>query len=119
MDLGLLITHLESEQNAGEALAALGDLMLYAEVLATGARFDEGPGCYAAGAVGRFAGAAGDAEWVTLLGAMERAEQPGQAFLRHAIKWALARDARDRHSQAAGGTCATGARPEPCHDAST
>lgn len=95
MQLGTLIRQLENERDAGEALAAIGDLVLYAEVSAMGQQFDESPPTYAAGAVARYAAGASDEEWVTLLGALERADDPGHAFLTRALRWALTRDAAD------------------------
>lgn len=95
MQLGTLIRRLENERDAGEALAAIGDLVLYAEVSAMGERFEESPPAYAAGAVARYAAGAGDEEWVTLLGALERTDDPGHAFLTRALRWALTRDAAD------------------------
>ena len=107
MHLGTVIARLESEEDAGEALAALGDVVLYASVVATGERFGESPARYAATAVARFADGASDEDWVTLLGAMERARQPGQTFLAFAIRWALARDApRDEAPMRCGTTSA-------------
>jgi hypothetical protein len=35
--------------------------------------------------IGRFVNGASDEEWLTLLGQMARAEDPGQVFLRHAL----------------------------------
>lgn len=119
MDLGRLISRLEGEQNAGDALTAIGDLVLYAEISATGARFGESPACYTAGAVGRFAGGASAADWVTVLGAMEQATQPSQAFLLHAIRWALTRDGSCDQAAQSFGSCATGESREPCHDESS
>ena len=112
MQLGTLIRRLESEADAGEALAAIGDLVLYAEVSAMGTRFEETPPAYAAGAVVRYAAGAGDEEWVTLLGALERDGDPGRVFLTRALRWALADDAADvvspepvRQSCGTGGPC--------------
>jgi hypothetical protein len=115
MDLGLLITRLENEQDAGDALDALGDIVLYSEVLATGERFGESPAAYTAGAVARFAGGADDAAWTNLLGAMERAQQPSKAFLAHAIRWALLRDASEDREQSCCGSCGAEKVPEAGH----
>jgi len=43
MQIGALVERLEQEDDAGEALAALGDIVLFAEVAAMGARFEESP----------------------------------------------------------------------------
>jgi len=95
MQIGALIECLEREDDAGEALAALGDLVLFAKVVAMGERFDESPAVYTAGAVARFAGGASDEDWVSLIGALERSGEPGQEFLVRALGWSLAHDARE------------------------
>lgn len=95
MHLGTLIARLESEDNAAMALQALGDIVLLTAVSEAGARYEETPGAYVAGAVARFSGGAGDEDWVGLIGQIERAEDPGQAALVRMLQWALARDAVD------------------------
>ncbi|MEZ5925856.1 MAG: hypothetical protein R3D57_15885 [Hyphomicrobiaceae bacterium] len=115
MDIGALIGRLSVEQNAEDAFTALGDIILYAEVLRVGAHFDESPAIYVAGAVARFADGAGDSEWTSAFAAMERAEQPGQAFLVQAIRWALARDAAVDHDEEFGGRGADDASSWPRH----
>ena len=101
MHIGALVERLEREGDAGEALAALGDLVLFAEVGDMGERFDENPAVYTAGAVARFAAGASDEDWANLIGALERSPEPGQEFLVRALRWSLAHDARDV-SQARG-----------------
>jgi hypothetical protein len=91
--------------------------VLYAGVVATGERFGEDPATYTAGAVARFAGGARDEDWVGLLGAMERSQQPGQTFLAHAIRWALARDTADGEAHTCCGSCPPGTPPEQRHGA--
>ncbi len=93
MHLGTLIARLESEDNAAMALQALGDIVLFTAVSEAGARHQETPGEYVAGAVARFADGAGDEDWVGMIGHIERAEDPGQAALVRMLQWALARDA--------------------------
>lgn len=115
MHLGTLMTRLEREEDAGEALAALGDIVLYAEVLAASERHGESPAAYTAGAVVRFAGAAGDEDWVGLVGALERARNPAREMLSRALRWALARDAEESAATPLGGPAA-GLRLRPSHD---
>jgi hypothetical protein len=115
MQLADLIDHLESEEDAGNALMAIGDLVLFAQVVAMGKRFDESPAAYTAGAVARFAAGASDEDWLTLIGALERAQEPRQAFLLQALKWALTRDASGHNDAPCCGTCATGNNPELHH----
>ena len=93
MQIGALIERLAREDDAGEALAVLGDLVLFAEVVAMGERFDESPAVYTTGAVARFG--AGASDWVSLIGALEQSPEPGQEFLVRALRWSLAHDARE------------------------
>lgn len=95
MHLGTLIARLESEDNAAMALQALGDIVLFTAVSEAGARYEESPGAYVAGAVARFSDGAGDEDWVGMIGHIELAEDPGQAALVRMLQWALARDAAD------------------------
>ncbi|MEZ5855872.1 MAG: hypothetical protein R3D67_14435 [Hyphomicrobiaceae bacterium] len=115
MQLGSLIARLERENDAGEALSALADIALYARVLQTGSRFDEGPAAYTAGAVTRFAGAAQDAQWLSLMAAMERSHDPGHTFLVHALEWALDHDADVGPASCDCATQHAGQTPEPGH----
>ena len=93
MDIGTLIARLAREEDAGEALQALGDITLYARALAMGERFGESPATYTASAVARFASFASDADWIGLVGALERTGFPGQTFLQRVLDWSLTRDA--------------------------
>jgi hypothetical protein len=95
MQIGALVERMKRDDDAGEALTALGDLVLFAEVVAMGDRFDEGPAAYTAGAVARFAAGASDEDWMSLIGALERSREPGQEFLVRALRWSLAHDARE------------------------
>ena len=92
MHLGTLLARLQDNGDAGMALDALGDIVLFAQVQSTGERFDEAPGSYTAGAVNRFAAAASDEQWLGLLAAMERSDEPARAALAHMLTWALRQD---------------------------
>ena len=105
MNLGTLRARLESEADAGEAIGALGDIVLYQQVADTGALFDETPGEYVAGAAMRFAASAADEDWLGLIAAVEQAEDPGKAALGRILRWALARDGRDGADCAEGTAC--------------
>jgi len=91
MMLGTLIARLESEESAAEAIAALGDLPLYAEVAAMAERYGETPGEFVAASAASFANLARDEDWQSLIAAVERAEAPGAAALQRLVRWALAR----------------------------
>ncbi|WP_206110860.1 hypothetical protein [Rhabdaerophilum calidifontis] len=112
MLLGTLIGELRDEDSAAAALAALGDIVLAAEIDAARVAHDESPGEYVSGAVQRFARLASDEDWLALMNAIERAEDPGRAVLARMLRWALARDAAEAAHAARehgeGGTCGCG-----------
>jgi len=105
MLLGTLIARLENERHATDTLEALGDLVLFAEVSKAAAAFDETPGAYLAASVGHFAGAADDEAWLGLVGAMERAEDPGRAAIVRILRWALAHEPAATSSSQGGCSC--------------
>ena len=102
MHLGTLLARLQHNDDAGMALDALGDIVLYAHVRSTGERFDETPGTYTASAVNRFAATASDEQWLGLVAAMERSDEPARAALTHMLTWALRQD----ESAQTGHSCA-------------
>ena len=106
MTLGKLIARLENEGGAGEAIVALGDIVLYQRVADAAARFDETPGEYVAGAATRFATSAADEEWLGLIAAVERADDPGKAAIGRILRWALARDDQESSACGEGVACA-------------
>ena len=94
MLLGTLLTNLRDEGNAAAALTALDDLVLLAQVQERAVRYDETPGEYAAGAVSRFAAAASDEEWLALMTAIEKSDDPARTTLDRMVRWSLAEDAK-------------------------
>jgi hypothetical protein len=90
--LGDLIARLEDETVAAETLAAIGDLALTAQVVAAASRDGVEPGAFIASCVQRFTNGASDEEWLTMIGLMARAADPGHVFLRRALQ-------ADLHSQ--------------------
>lgn len=92
MHLGAVLGMLQREEDAGLALKALGDIVLFAEILEVGQRFDENPSKYVAGATSRFANEAKHEDWLRLVSAIERSEDPGKAALSMVVRWALVRD---------------------------
>ena len=92
MQLGEIIRSLSEEAKADEALLARGDIVLLARVGETAGRYEETVGEYAAGAVRRFAGLASSEDWLALMNAIERAEDPGFTCLTHMLDWSLKRD---------------------------
>ncbi|WP_349370126.1 hypothetical protein [Salinarimonas sp.] len=89
MLLGDLIARLDDEVVALEALLGLGDLALLAEVETAAACVGLTAGAFAAQAVGLFASGASDDDWVTLIGSIGRAEDPGAACLKGMLAYAL------------------------------
>jgi hypothetical protein len=93
MNLGQLMNRLEHEADAGAALEALQDLVLLAEVQAAGVEHGESPGEYVANASRRFAALASDEDWLGVMNAMERTQDPARAAIDRMLRWALKRDA--------------------------
>jgi hypothetical protein len=90
MLLGDVIAGFQDPVLAGEALLALDDLVLTARIAAAAAEEDITPGEFAMQAVGHFVNRADDEEWLTLVGLMSRADNPGQVFLRRILASGLA-----------------------------
>lgn len=93
MQLGALLNQLSDEGDAASALEALGDVILLAEIQAMGERHEETPGEYVANASRRFAARADDEDWLALMTAIERADDPARVVLGRMLRWALAQDA--------------------------
>jgi hypothetical protein len=115
LQLGSFLSSLDDETNAGAALDTIGDLVLYAEVLEIGARFDETPGKYVSAAVGRYASRASDEDWLALMTAVEKGDNPGRAVLQRILHWALAQDASEDAAPPHSG-CSCGGGPGGSHD---
>jgi hypothetical protein len=89
MLLGDVIAKFEDEAFVNETLLGLGDLALSARVVTMAEESNVSAGEFAAQSVGRFVNGASDEEWLTLIGLMSRAEDPGQVFLRRVLSNAL------------------------------
>ncbi len=105
MQLGDIIRNLSEEARADEALLACGDIVLLARIGETALRYDETLGEYAAGAVRRFANLASSEDWLALMNAIERAEDPAFNCLTHMLNWSLKRDEAENASAPAGCSC--------------
>jgi hypothetical protein len=92
MQLGEIIRNFSEEATANEALLALGDLSLLARVGKSAEHYEETIGEYAAGAVRRFANLASSEDWLALMNAIERTDEPGRRCLTHMLHWSLKRD---------------------------
>jgi hypothetical protein len=110
MQLGEIIRNFSEEAAANEALVACGDLALLARVGETAGQYEETVGEYAAGAVRRFANLASSEDWLGLMNAIERADDPGSRCLSHMLLWSLKRDevgsAGPHEGCSCGGGCA-------------
>jgi hypothetical protein len=105
MLLGDIIRDLTDEHCATGALVALGDLPLLAQIETARTAHGETAGAYAANAVARFADGASDEDWLGLMNAVERTDDPAGACLRRMIEWSLKQDAEDEgHSCSCGHT---------------
>lgn len=91
MLLGDVIARFEDEAFVNETLLTLDDLALTARVFTVAAENNVSAGEFAAQSVGQFVNGASDEEWLTLIGLMSRAENPGQVFLRRVLSNALPR----------------------------
>ena len=102
MLMGQMIDQLADDDFAAEALIGLGDLALLVEVDAIARTFDETPALYASGAARRFSQLAGDDDWLALMTALKRSDDPASACLKQMLVWSLSRDK-------AGESCGCGA----------
>jgi hypothetical protein len=89
MLLGDVIAKFEDDAFVDETLLELGDLALTARLVAAAAESRLSAGEFAMQSVGQFVNAASDEEWLTLIGLMSRAENPGQVFLKRVLSNAL------------------------------
>jgi hypothetical protein len=92
MLLGDIMADFEDETRAGEALLTLDDIVLLTRVTEAAAAQQMTPGQFAAQSVGRFVTAANDEQWLTLVGLMARADNPGRLFLQRVLAGALAQE---------------------------
>jgi hypothetical protein len=90
MLVGELIARFRDETVASQTLISLGNLALTARVVSLAAESGVSPGEFAVQAVGQFVNAASDEDWLTLLGKMSRADDPGEVFLFAALSSAVA-----------------------------
>ncbi len=88
MLFGDLLSRFDDPAFAAEAVFQIGDVGLLADMRERAAAEGEGLGEFAQNAVRRFAAEASDEDWVTLLGALARASDPGAVCLRFAFRHA-------------------------------
>lgn len=90
MLLGDVIRRLEDETVAEDTVARLCDPALLARMEQCAEDSGLSLGVFAAWAVRHYADTASPDEWATLMGALERAPDPGAACLRRAFAYVLA-----------------------------
>jgi len=89
MLLGDILARFDTPSFAEETVLTLGDLNLLARMRAQAETDGESLGEFARNAVHRFAAQASDEEWVTLIGALARADDPGAVCLTFAFRQAV------------------------------
>jgi len=87
MLLGDLLARFDDETVAAEAVLALRDLPLVARLCAGAAADNVTLGTYTAAAVRRYAAQSSDDEWLSLMSAIGRAQDPGMVCLRRALAY--------------------------------
>ncbi|GGJ11687.1 hypothetical protein [Neoroseomonas lacus] len=92
MLLGTILKRLDDDGDAAVALEAIGDIVLLTEVAAMAAAYDETVGEYVSGAARRFAADAASEDWLALMTAIERNDDPARAVLERMVRWSLTRD---------------------------
>lgn len=90
MLLSDVILSLDDEAVAAETVLGIGDVTLLAAMQARAGAVGATLGEYAAWAVHSYADGASSDEWITLIGALGRAPDPGAECLRRAFAWVLA-----------------------------
>ncbi|MCZ8311136.1 MAG: hypothetical protein O9320_09805 [Magnetospirillum sp.] len=93
MLLGTILKRLGHAADAAQALDAMNDIVRLAEVEAMADRHAESPAEYVCGATRRFAADASSEDWLALMTAIERSDDPARATLDNMLRWSLARDA--------------------------
>jgi len=84
--LGDLLSRFTNDAIATEAILRLGDVALLAALRERADADGLALGDLAALAVQRYAQEASDEEWVTLMGTMQRSEDPGLTYLTRALR---------------------------------
>jgi hypothetical protein len=87
--LGDLLANLSDETTALETILGAGDLALLTAVREQAAADGVDLAAYVSQTVGRYASEASDEEWITLMGALNRSQDPGATCLKRAFEHAL------------------------------
>ncbi|MDO8878618.1 MAG: hypothetical protein Q8M24_00160 [Pseudolabrys sp.] len=89
MLLGDLLAELSDETAATEAILSVNDLPMLAAMRERAQADGIDLPAYVAGTVRRYASEASDEEWITLMGLLNRAPDPGAVCLKRAFEHAL------------------------------
>lgn len=109
MLLGSVMSRLRDADVTTATLMELGDIVLVARVEAAREAHGESIGEYVTRAVQRFALLAQDEDWLGLMTALERSDDPAGACLTRMLSWSLARDSSiDPGGTAEGCSCGGG-----------
>jgi len=92
MQLGDLLGQFRDVSIAAETVLGFGDIVLIARLRDQASANGQSLGTYAANAVRRYATEASDEEWVTLMGALSAAKDPGTVCMQRAFEFVLKRD---------------------------
>ncbi|MGX5734783.1 hypothetical protein [Bosea thiooxidans] len=98
MLLGDILSRLDDETLAMQALMELGDIVLLAEVETFAAAEGLTPGAFAARSVDLFSNRASDEDWMSLIGVMGQSADPGRACLRRILRFALRQPKEAAHA---------------------
>jgi len=93
MLLGDVLARFDDETVAAETILSLGDLALIARLRQRAEAVGQSLGEYAASTVRCYAASAPDEEWITLMGALGRTQDPGAVCMTRAFTYMLAQDA--------------------------
>lgn len=88
MLLGDILSRFDDETFAAETVMRLGDLNLLARLRMLAETEGQTLGEFAYGAMRHYAANAGDEEWVSLMGALARTDDPAAECLRRALTYA-------------------------------
>jgi hypothetical protein len=95
MLLGELLSRFGDEAAAEEAALAIGDIVLLSALHAAAAAQGLGIGELMLTAMRRYSAAAGDEEWLSLMAALGRSDDPARVALERMLRWSLAHDTAD------------------------
>ncbi len=92
MLLGDLLNQFCDEAVATETIMGFADIALIARLRAGASANGQSLGAYTGGAVRRYTAEASDEEWITLMGALSAAKDPGLVLMQRAFEYILKRD---------------------------